>query len=36
MGIPKEVTKILEKYNLNPKDFVKALEEIIALASNDK
>lgn len=36
MGIPKEVTKILERHNINVTDFVKAMKEIQNLPSNKK
>ncbi len=36
MGIPKEVTKILERHNINVTDFIKAMREIQKIASNEK
>ncbi len=36
MGIPKEVTKILEKHNISVTDFVKAIKEIENMASSKK
>jgi len=36
MGIPKEVTKILEKHNIDLVDFVNAMKEIKKLASLKK